>query len=240
MNKMIIEQPYGGLGDNLQFSTIPELCSEKGIECYISNKNTYRNQGIKELVWDCNPFVKGYTDEMANAGSSVYKVNSPSLGSIVNVMEYSHGFNSTNNLPKIYYNPLNITEFNELILIDFSSHSAHNLYKKHLDRFNKILQNYDKKQIKILAPINDLNSSYYHRSLDNGYEVYNFKDIFEYTNLIYSCKKFICLFSGSSVLSAAVGRYKENIDVECYVPQRYKIDFNSNSYFFKNIKYKEF
>ena len=29
MEKIIIEQPWGGLGDNLQFSTIPEVAYNK-------------------------------------------------------------------------------------------------------------------------------------------------------------------------------------------------------------------
>jgi hypothetical protein len=35
MSKIIISQPWGGLGDNLHFSTLPELFSKKGYEVYI-------------------------------------------------------------------------------------------------------------------------------------------------------------------------------------------------------------
>ena len=34
----ILAQPWGGLGDNLQFSTLPEKFSEKNIEVFISDK----------------------------------------------------------------------------------------------------------------------------------------------------------------------------------------------------------
>ena len=52
MNKVILYQPWGGLGDNLQFSTLPKLYSEIGYEFYISDQNVYRNPEIKKLVWD--------------------------------------------------------------------------------------------------------------------------------------------------------------------------------------------
>ena len=43
------------------------------------------------------------------------------------------------------------------------------------------------------------------------------QDIFHYTDLIFSCKKFICLWSGSSVVSSTVkNMYKENLEIECF------------------------
>ena len=50
--KIIIYQPYGGLGDNLAFSTLPELFNNKGIMCYIHINNSTRNDDeVYDLVW---------------------------------------------------------------------------------------------------------------------------------------------------------------------------------------------
>lgn len=65
---------WGGLGDNLQVSTIPRRFYEKfgykGV--YISNSVPWRNKEIKELVWDLNPYIAGFTDKkgvnIADAG----------------------------------------------------------------------------------------------------------------------------------------------------------------------------
>lgn len=35
--KIIIEQPWGGLGDNLQFSTLPEFGKKLGYDVYYMN-----------------------------------------------------------------------------------------------------------------------------------------------------------------------------------------------------------
>jgi len=57
--KIIISQPWGGLGDNLHYSTLPELFSNKGYDVYISNNNKVRNSEIFDLVWKMNPYIKG-------------------------------------------------------------------------------------------------------------------------------------------------------------------------------------
>ena len=50
MSKIIISQPWGGLGDNLHFSTLPELFSKKGHEVYISENNAVRNAEIFDFT----------------------------------------------------------------------------------------------------------------------------------------------------------------------------------------------
>lgn len=51
-DKIIIYQPWGGLGDNLQYSTLPELFNEKGIKCYIHVDNSTRNDNeVYDIIW---------------------------------------------------------------------------------------------------------------------------------------------------------------------------------------------
>ena len=56
--EMTIYQPWGGLGDNLAHSIIPELCKATGNKCYLSKHNAHRNQQIYDLVWGLNPFLE--------------------------------------------------------------------------------------------------------------------------------------------------------------------------------------
>ena len=56
-NKVIFGQPWGGLGDNLAYSNLPQLYSQAGKEFYISRFNYVRNKEIYDLVWKRNPFV---------------------------------------------------------------------------------------------------------------------------------------------------------------------------------------
>ena len=60
---------HGGLGDALQFSTLPEeFQKQQGRKTYIVSDAPFRNQGIYDLVWDKNPYVLGKKLGEWNAG----------------------------------------------------------------------------------------------------------------------------------------------------------------------------
>ena len=50
---------HGGLGDNLQLSTLPELFSKRGHKVYVPDGFYFRNSGIYDLVWGNNPYISG-------------------------------------------------------------------------------------------------------------------------------------------------------------------------------------
>lgn len=229
----ILSQPWGGLGDSLQFSTIPELCYLNGIDFYVSDKNVYRNPEIKELVWDCNPYVKGVSSLKVNAGDCKYGGGYDPASSIVDLWEHWHGFEMKNHLPIIYYHPQFKKEFQDKILIDFSAISIQSRY--HISHIQEFINKIEDKS-KYLFIVSKKNKFSYH--IIGGLDVYEFNDIFEYADLIYSCRKFLCLHSGGAVLAAAIGRFKSDIDVECFMPQNMVADFTIAMYFFKNIKYR--
>lgn len=230
----IISQSFGGLGDNLQYSTLPELYHQQNIECYISHQNVYRNYEIKELVWDCNPYILGTSIDTPNAGQCTYNGGIEGATSIIDAVEYQHGFPMTNHLPKIYYQPKILSQFEDKILIDFSAKSQGHKYT--LSELNNIIKNSDPANIINIVPQKSINSTIF--NIDNSVQRYQYYNIFEYVDLIYSCKQFHCLWSGSSVLSAAISRFKPDIDVRCYVQNDQEINFNINFYFFKSIKYQ--
>ena len=134
MKRIIIEQEWGGLGDNLQFSTLPEVGSKLGYEVYISNHNKYRNLDIKRLVWDINPFISGYTDERGNL-NDLFNPNpinkdfpildrwNDSLNIIQNI-EFQIFGDSYNENPLLYYRPNFIDNLSDKILLDPNSIST--------------------------------------------------------------------------------------------------------------------
>ena len=123
---VIIHQPWGGLGDNLQFSTLPERFAELDIQVFISTSNVLRNPEIHELVWGCNPYVAGVSDQPPNAGAVRGAITSKLPLSIpfVERIEAAHGFEPRNRLPKIYYHPSPLPAMSDTILIDLSSTSV--------------------------------------------------------------------------------------------------------------------
>jgi len=71
-------------------------------------------------------------------------------------------------------------------------------------------------------------------------ETFLFKDIYEYIDILYSCKKFICLFSGSSVLVSAIKRFRVSLEVDVYSPPQFNDDILGLIFKFPNINYTHF
>ena len=108
MSDVLLGSYFGGLGDNLQFSSLPEEFSkQQGRDTYIVSETTFRNKEIYDLVWGCNPYVKGVKEGKRTAGDipEINFVNPNGYYSSITNWEYLHGLKPTNNLPKIYYKP---------------------------------------------------------------------------------------------------------------------------------------
>ena len=216
LEKAVLYQRWGGLGDNLQFSTLPRRFSENGIDTFISRKNAVRNDEIKKLVWDLNPFVNNCeSDDPPNCGmesTALTKTKRQALESARNIIEWQeirHGFDPKSLLPEIGYSPQIIPDLGDTVVLDLGAISGfkHNKYDmgaliRNIDNILKENQNY-----KIVLIKNEYNKGH----LDDRYssiEILETRDIFHYADVIKSCKKFVCLLSGSVVLASCVR--KEN------------------------------
>lgn len=229
--KIVISQPWGGLGDNLQYSTLPRRYSELGYEVYVSCNNAYQNCEIYDLVWKYNPYVKGITDEPSNVGACVPTPIPDRTMSFITNIELAHQFlNPYSRFPEIYYRPRIIKELRNTILYDLTSISA--IYSDfYLQRsFSRLLEPYfnmDQKQIVFQHIENRKNHS------DHFYQI---NSIYEYCDVIASCKAFICLHSGGSVLAAAIKQDLPIPEVHCLLSR----NINYNSFLFDGIQYHYF
>jgi len=247
MEKKILYVNWGGLGDHLSFSTLPEIFTNLGYEFYISDKSLFRSQEIYDLVWGTNPHVIGITSENANCGhldnwgvSDTVDFNKE-FTTHKNI-ELIYGVNNESKYAKIYYQPNNINEFNDYIVLDLNSVSVkeydNEKIKSHLltyknEKFLVILTN----DYPNLVVPDDFFS-------DLVVEFITTKNIFHYVDLIFSCKKFMCVWSGSSILSSSIKNYyKNDLDIECFkkiiddkCPEGWGIT-NKSYYWYDNIKY---
>ena len=224
--KKILYQPWGGLGDNLQFSTLPEMFSKLGYEVYISDKNAYRSVEIFDLVWKLNPYIKGISNESPNIGDIGTYQRVHSQKSIIYNQESCHGINAENEIPKIYYIPKIINEFQDKIFVDLSAKSSLPIKPNNIDQYLKGRH----QDLKIIVP--NFNSK-----VDN-YKDINFKydhkidiqSIFHFCDLIHSCKYFYCCFSGQAVLASALNKKETTVFIK---PEWKNIDWN-----FPNLNYE--
>lgn len=236
-NIVIIEQPWGGLGDNLQYSTLPEQYSKLGIDVYISSDNKYRNTEIFDLVWKLNPYVKGVIDLSGNAGACKYFDGSTkkiSEHSITNI-ELAHGIHLENNkYPKIYYTPKVVESLYNVLLYDFTSVSKHITYE--VSFFEKILSRIIKENPH-LKPMRIKFNNIPNRDLISIHnDEYIINNIFEYCDAIASCKVFLSPPSGNANLASAIKQDKDFPKILCiHDPRSFKYEPGDNHWYSNRV-----
>jgi hypothetical protein len=199
MQDIIIYQPWGGLGDNLQFSTLPELYAAKGHKVYISKDNVYRNPEIYDLVWKSNPFVSGISDGPPNAGSC--RGTDGTANYFLTNIEQAHGlYDGYRKYPIVYYTPKLIPSLESCLLYDPTSISTNPSDTNIENTFQSIIDKHPGLKVKkiVFSRINN-------RGLPSfNHEPYVIQTIYDMCDAIYSCKVFLTVFSGAAVLASAL------------------------------------
>ena len=249
MSDVLLGSYFGGLGDNLQFSTLPEEFSkQQGRDTYIVSETTFRNKEIYDLVWGCNPYVKGVKEGKRTAGDTpeINFVNPNGYYSSITNWEYLHGLKPTNNLPKIYYEPKKIEGYEDTILVDLSSISLkHNGDKSSfppaydeeevLNECEKLRRDYKDKKFSAIKFEQDLGSNSFDFDFDSTTTV---KSIFHYCDLMNSVYGILGLYSGQSALSAAIIEYNPDLLSICLISEAvYKKHCKQSGFIFENLKY---
>ena len=231
-NSIIISQSWGGLGDNLQFTTLPELYSQLGCKVFISTKNSVRNQEIYDLVWKLNPFISGTSDLEPNAGECVPYQNKGI--DFITAWEINHGlYNGFRKYPVIYYKPKLIPELTNCILYDSTSTSVNPPDALIKPSFEAVFNRYPNTPVKKLQFVNFKN-----RELPYfNHEKYMIHSIYDLCDAIYSCKALICLLSGASVLATAIKQDNPTPDIYTFHEAKYN---TWTCYKFKNNIHLEF
>ena len=130
MNDVFLKAYHGGLGDALQFSTLPEeFYKQEGRKTYIVEDAPFRNQEIYDLVWGKNPYVLGKKEGEWNAGDTPdipYQqlcMDGKGTDNMISNWELYHGLKPINKHPKIYYEPEIHDGFKDVFIVDYNSTS---------------------------------------------------------------------------------------------------------------------
>jgi hypothetical protein len=248
--KIIISQPWGGLGDNLAFSTLPELYSNNGDEVYISVNNCVRNSEIFDLVWKNNPYIKGICNDEEGLviGGNMGHMWPPDSQNeyFMHRIEIAHGFLKTNFYPKIYYTPKYIPDIQNDILIDLSGSSQVyeiDKYIEYINYFIPLIKN-TQKNIKIIMfdniTVRDIFNDVYNyiRYLIQNIQVLNITSIYNYCDIINSCDTIIIVNSGINSLAASIKQDKPRPNILCYNPwSNFNPETTKGFYNYKNVEY---
>jgi ribosomal protein L30/L7E len=213
--EIVVKISFGGIGDCLAFSSLPRLLKEEyGVDFYLDSetKDVFRNEDIKKLCFDLNPFFKGFKSTNDPFIFKKFQRNR-SLTSILSdrggnsaVAELEKQFNLTTGkgVPEIFYNPKFLPGYENTMLCDDNWFSGEKwgLYNDP-EILKKIVSDWQKS--------NPENKTEY-CSTDK-------QDIFSYVDKIYSAAKFITFYSGGNSIAAAINKkaiviVPENLDGE--------------------------
>ena len=242
--KIIISQPWGGLGDNLQYSTLPELFSKKGYDVYISNNNKVRNNEIFDLIWKMNPYIKGISNDNqgiiigANIQNRWPKAEYNYF--FIHRIEIGHGHLATNLYPKIYYLPKNIVEYSKFTVIDITGDSQS--FELKFESLQKHINDYIKNNNIDIASVRVVNFNNIKKSQNTHYfptyNIINVNNIYEYCDIINSCKNYLTSNSGAHSLASAIKQDKQSPTIMCWNHwENWPECYEKGYYYYPNVNY---
>jgi hypothetical protein len=119
---IIIRPEAGGLGDQLIYSTLPKCYSERGYDVYVSSATPFRNPEISKIVWEMNPFVRGFSDASQSIHpenlARAFRRSTQQSVSPIQAMEALHGFAPQHLYPYVGYKPSQRSDFRGKIVAD--------------------------------------------------------------------------------------------------------------------------
>lgn len=238
MDEIIISQNWGGLGDNLQFSTLPESFFNMGKKVFISSSNKCRNEEIFELVWRSNPFISGISNLPENAGQCLESeyMNLSNIPYFMHRWERAHGLPAKNLFPKIYRSHKVIDEIRDKFIIDLSSTTTNYPMEIIVDFIKKF-------QLLHMVNVKDLLQVVFKKNVSkntlriSGIDDILVDDIFHYCDIIHSAKAICTVFSGGCVLASSIRQFSDRPGIYCLVRNDF---YNTGAYIFSNVRYHVF
>ena len=248
MSDVLIAAYHGGLGDNLQFSTLPEqFALQQGRDTYVWDRAFFRNPEVAQLVWGTNPFIKGVKGGQWNAGDIPEIKFENVAGNSIASWEQLHGLHPVSKYPKIYYQP-NKVDLEDVILVDISTITRDYDHEKLMEVYENIRKEHPGKIFAKVEFQNEINTKKgidiahdgkhvtYPVPVDGKIPIVN---IFAYADAMASVAGLISVHSGQSHLSAAIkNQYNPDLQSYCIMPDDdYQYHINKGIFIFDNIQY---
>ncbi len=230
---------HGGLGDNLSFSTLPEeFLKQKGIKTYLLKSAKTKNHEIIDLLWNCNPYIKGRKEGPWNAGDHKKIKYKNYFNNMILNWEYLSGLNPTNKYPKIYYKPKKIEGLEDKIAVDLNSITVKYDQKKLRDIIIGVKNNFKNKDFLWIC----FSKSFQNFEINQNKDLYSqnlqIKNIFHYCDVLFSLYGYLSFCSGGSHLSSAIKGSSNKLNSMCLIDNEvYEYQKKRGIYLFDNIQY---
>jgi len=239
IKKIYFAQPWGGLGDNLGYSNLPRLFSQKGIPFQVSVFNYSRNREIHDLVWNQNKFVlKKVSIRSPNAGYIMFNrrhINNPEYN-IIQTINVLHGFEPGNGYPEINIINPNLHGKRIPSLADLNAFSLFNTQGLIYDK--NYLDSLKLKLLKTGTKFLDFPNLYN----EQGYleDLVVVTSITDLISKLLSTDIFYCLNSGSHSLAATLkNSFGSPKKIVCFNPSSNIKNLKDWGYIFDNVEYED-
>lgn len=234
---IVIYQHNPGLGDNLLYSTLPEMFAKRGKRVWISDQNRARNPEIHDLVWGHNPYISGVSSGPGKAGMAQmlggFETHSHILNWLTRI-EVLHGLPATHDLPRIYYRPTPHPILSGRVLVDLSSTTIRyppDAMQWFL-RFTCERFHYDWRQL-VQLRFSAKNVSEDNAGLDD-IPSHTIGSIYELCDALAGAQAFITVHSGANSLAAAIKGDNPTPAIHCAVDAAH---YNQKCYIWRNVDY---
>jgi len=200
MKDLILEIRWEGLGDHLLWTPLPRIAKQFGgfDRVFLSSFSKFRSKEIIEFVWDSNPYVDGFIPERGVMFDAFGEVDEGM--NVIDMVMLKHNIDDGKRWhePELYFRPSIRKDLMEAIVYDPNYiANAGTLIGEDVEKFIKEENIKISHQMKVLP---------YCRSiplLQNIAGLYT-PTLKEFCSILVSCKKIICLTTGTATLAAAL------------------------------------
>jgi hypothetical protein len=221
--QILLQIGYGGLGDNLFLSHIPQIAKETSDVCrvFISTHSVFRDDAYKQLIWESNPYVDGFVDEpgFEIVGPHARRVRGSlldhyllkvGLNNRISYLEpgcnlldqYMLALGLDDGLrfhePKIYQEIPRRSEYQNVVLYDPN-------YITHVGRISAeaVSEFFKREGVQADAQMQPYGNSIQLQEITDRISTVS---IVDFCSLLVSCKALYCLATGTATLAAALGK----------------------------------
>ncbi len=204
---VVFSQPWGGLGDNIQYSNLPRLYNSIGKNFYISRFNFVRSKEVEELCWSSNEYVKSGKKIIPTIGYKVgiennFKLLDEKFSTIQNVNKL-HGFDPGDGYPELQIKKTDfVTAKKYDVVIDINGFSLFNHTTISYDKnsFREVISKYSSKNTFELSYPN----LYKEKLFRNEHKKLEVKNLYHLIEILLQTDKFVCVNSGAHTLAATL------------------------------------
>jgi ADP-heptose:LPS heptosyltransferase/glycosyltransferase involved in cell wall biosynthesis/predicted O-methyltransferase YrrM len=195
----VIEVKHGGIGDHLFYSHLPRIAKQSGKydKVYVSSRSQFRSEEYRKLIWELNPYVDGFCEETADY--PIFDSVEDGMNILDKIM-LLRGLDDGKRFhePELYLRCRPRSDLSEAVIYD--------------PNFVSYVGNISAEAIESFLRDNDIRITHQMKLWQRNFALngcgvtLHTPTLLEFCRVVASCKRLLCLSSGTATLAAALGK----------------------------------